>query len=95
MSRVKTITMTAPRGAATAFAVSTSSAQSAALGAGGDYIFVCDQGCSILFGSNPTATTSHPRIPAGSMVRITGVDAGEKIAVIADGSGTAFIWPDT
>lgn len=95
MSRVKTITMTVPRATADKITVSTTSAQSAALPVGGDYVFVCDQGCSIVEGANPTATTSHPRIPANTMIRLTNMVAGEKLAVIADAAGAAHLWPDT
>lgn len=87
---VRELSLDAPRAAATTVTVSTSSAQSAALPAG-DYYFVCDQASSILVGVNPTATTSCIRIPASVPVRIAGVQANEKIAVIAAGAGTAWI----
>lgn len=87
---VRELTINAPRSAATTVSVSTSSAQSAVF-APGDYAYVCDQISYLLVGANPTATTSCIRIPADCMVRIAGVQDGEKIAVIAAASGTAWI----
>lgn len=89
---VKEISMEAPRGAATTVSVSTTSAQSAVLSPG-SYIYTCDQVSYLLFGSNPTATLSCLRIPAETMVRIAGVQSGEKLAIIADASGTAWLAP--
>ena len=88
---VRELSLDAPRAVAATVVVSTSSAQSSTLSPG-DYVFVCDQGCSVVFGSNPTATTSHPRIPANTVVRFASVQANEKIAIIADAAGTAHIW---
>lgn len=88
--RVEEISFEAPRAAATTVSVSTSSAQSAALD-GGAITYVCDQRSYILFGSNPTATTSCQPVPADTIVRITNVKSGEKMAIIAAGSGTAHI----
>lgn len=85
--------MGAPRAADSTVSVSTSSAQSSALEAG-DYIYSCDQVSHLLLGSNPTATTSCRRIPADTMVRIAGVQSGEKLAIIAAASGTAWLAKD-
>jgi hypothetical protein len=91
---VRELSIGAPRAAVDSkVTVSIASAQSADL-APGDYNFVCDQACSILVGANPIATTSCARIPANTLLRIAGVQAGEKIAVIADADGSAFIWKD-
>lgn len=84
------LSFNAPRAVATTISVSTSSAQSAVL-APADYLYVCDQVSYLLFGSNPTATTSCFRVPADVMVRIAGVQSGEKLAVIAAASGTAWL----
>lgn len=88
---VRKLSIDAPRAVAVTVSVSTSSAQSAVLKPG-DYLFVCSQPCSIVVGSNPTATTSHPRIPANTMLRIAGLQANERFAIIADAAGTAHIW---
>jgi len=88
---VRELSLDAPRAAAVTVSVSTSSAQSAVL-APGDYVFSCDQDCNVVFGSNPTATTSHPPIPAKQLVRFANVQANEKIAIIAADTGTAHIW---
>lgn len=74
--------------------VSTSAAQSNNTFNPGSHIFVCDQGCSIVFGSDPTATTNYPRIPANTLLRIGGVVEGHKISIIADGDGTAYLWEE-
>ncbi len=78
----------APRSVALTVSASTTSAQSATLGGenlmiGGDVPF------HILFGANPTATTSCLRIPADTLVRFLNVKPGEKFAVILpSGTGT-------
>ena len=89
--RVKEISIEAPRAAATTVIVSTSTAQSAVLQAG-EYLFMCDQACNILVGVNPTATTSCLPVPASTLLRIVGVQEGEKIAIIAAASGTAWLY---
>ena len=93
MSRVKQLSIEAPRAAAITLAVSTTTAQFANPLDGGDVVYVCDQVSYILFGSNPSATTSCLRVPADTMIRICNIKAGEKLAVIAAASGTAFIYP--
>lgn len=90
MMQVQPVSFAAPRAAAEKWAVSTSSAQSAVLGAG-DHVFVCDQDCNILFGTNPTATASSQFVPAKTLIRLRGVLSGEKCAVIAAGAGSAWI----
>ena len=90
MMQVQQVSFAAPRAAAEKWSVSASSAQSAALAAG-DYVFVCDQDCNILFGTNPTATTSCQFVPAKTLVRLKGVLASEKCAVLAAGSGSAWL----
>lgn len=87
---VREISFSAPRGVAVNITVSVASAQSAALPEG-DYLFICDQACNIVFGANPTALATHLRIPASTMFRITGVLADDKCAVIAAGAGTAWL----
>lgn len=87
---VRELTLNAPRAAASTVSVSTSSAQTGALNRG-DYVYVCNQPSYLLVGANPTATTSCIRIPADCLVRIAGVQAGEKIAIIADSTGTAWV----
>jgi hypothetical protein len=89
---VREISIEAPRAACTTVSVSTSSAQSSAL-EGRDIVYVCDQVSYILFGANPTATTSCLRVPADTMLRINNIKANDKLAIIAAGSGTAFIAP--
>lgn len=79
----------APRAAASTVSATTSSAQSAAL-SGADVVMESDTAFHVLFGSNPTATTSCLRIPASTLVRFTNCKAGEKFAVIL-GTGTATI----
>ena len=78
----------APRTAALTVSASTSSAQSAAL-SGEDLVIGADVAFHILFGANPTATTSCLRVPADTLVRFVNVTPGEKFAVIlATGTGT-------
>lgn len=93
---VRELSLNAPRAALTApapLSVSATSAQTAALGFTGDAVFVCDQDCNILFGSNPTATAACLFVPAKTMIRIAGIQAGEKMAVIAAAAGTAWLAP--
>lgn len=84
-----TDTMQAPRAAASTVNASTSSAQSAAL-SGRDIVVSCTAAFHILFGENPTATTSHMLIPASTPRRFTNINPGEKFAVIL-GSSTATV----
>lgn len=64
--------------------VSGTSAQSAAFAATTRYIlFTCDGIHSWTIGSNPTATTSKMRFPAGT-IHYIGVQPGEKIAFITN-----------
>lgn len=78
----------APRVASFTVSASGTSAQSAAL-SGEDIVIECATAFHILFGSNPTATTSCMRIPADTVVRFTNINPGEKFAVIlASGSDT-------
>lgn len=64
--------------------LSGSSQQSAAFNAATRYIMMTASGIfSYKIGANPTATTSHMRIPADNIIFI-GVKAGEKIAVITN-----------
>lgn len=63
-------------------AISGSSAQSAAFNANTKFVRIhTDQICSILFGANPTATTSTTRLAADS-TEYFGVTGGHKVAVI-------------
>lgn len=88
---VRELSFNAPRAAATTVSVSLTSAATAAL-APGDYAFVCDQDCNVVVGAgSPVATTSHWFIPAKTPFRIAGVQDGEKVAVIASATGTAWL----
>ena len=59
-----------------------SSSQSSAVGADTYYVRICaDADCHILFGSNPTATSSSIFIPA-DQPEIFKVNPGEKVAAI-------------
>lgn len=82
----------APRAAAEIVSVSTNSAQSGIL-TGDDVVYLCDIDSFVLFGTNPTATTSCLRIPAKTLVRFTNIKPGEKLAAIAGASGTAYLNP--
>lgn len=90
----KESTLAAPTAAADhVISVSTSAALSSGTFKGGEeYTFVCDQGCSLVFGSSPTATTNHPRIPANTVLRFGGITEGHKVSIIADAAGTAYFW---
>ena len=78
----------APRSAALTVSASTASEQSAGLD-GSDLVIGADVAFHILFGENPTATTSCLRVPADTLVRFVNVTPGEKFAVIlASGTGT-------
>lgn len=83
----------APRAHAGSVPASTSSAQSAAL-SGQDLMIGADVAFHIVFGTNPTATTNSTRIPADTLIPFTGINPGEKFAVIlASGSGTVQFSP--
>ena len=59
------------------------STQSAAIGAGTDYIdFTADAAAHYAIGDNPTATTSSPRINANERI-CEQIEPGQKIAFIA------------
>jgi hypothetical protein len=78
----------APRAVAGTVSASGSSAQSTALN-GDDLVIGGDVAFHILFGTNPTATTSCLRVPADTMLRFCNINPGEKFAVIlASGTGT-------
>ena len=88
---VRELSFNAPRAAATTVSVSATSTTSADLPAG-DYAFICSQDCNIVFGAgSPVATTSHWFVPAKTPFRIAGVQDGEKVAVIASATGTAWL----
>jgi len=83
----------APREIGATVNASTTHAQSAALD-GRDIVVSSDVAFHILFGSNPTATTSALRIPAGTAVPFTNLVPGEKFSVIlATGTGTVYWAP--
>lgn len=83
----------APRSAALTVSASGSSAQSATL-SGQDLVIGADVAFHILFGENPTATTSCLRVPADTLVRFVNITPGEKFAVIlASGTGTVQYSP--
>lgn len=65
-------------------AISGTSAQSAAFDANTKYVRIhTDAVCSFLFGSDPTATTSDPRM-AASQTEYFAVPGGYKVAVITN-----------
>lgn len=75
--------------------VTTASAQTSnAIGAGECAVYSTVE-CFALAGSNPTATVAAGTpIPANTLVRLFGIEAGEKLAFIAaTGSGTAYVRP--
>lgn len=62
--------------------ITTSSAQSAAFAGSTRFVrVVSDTACWVLFGANPTATTSSMYLPAGS-IEYFSVTAAHKVAVI-------------
>ena len=70
-------------------ALSASSAQSAAFGSSTRAILaVCDEGCSVLVGTNPTATTSNYLLFQGQAAEFA-VAPGQKIAVVANAAGNS------
>jgi len=75
-----------------AVSVSTTSAQSAALGLATGYVeLYCDTTCFVALGSDPTATVTGIPVYSG-IPRIVGVVAGSKIAgILAAGSDTLRI----
>lgn len=75
-----------------AVAFTTSSSQSSAFGAATRIVrLVATVDCHVAFGSNPTATTSSPLLPAGS-VEYVAVTPGHKVAVRgATASGTLHV----
>lgn len=80
----------APREVGATVSATTTSAQSAALD-GRDMVISGTAAFHILFGANPTATTSCLRIPAETAVPFSNVKPGEKFAVIlASGTGTIY-----
>ena len=84
-----THTIQAPRTTASTISASGTSAQSAAL-SGRDIVVISPADCFVLFGTNPTATTSCLLVPADTPVRFTNINPGEKFAVIL-GASTATI----
>ena len=81
-------------------AVGVGSAQSAAFNAKTNFVLLtCDTGCSVLVGSNPTATTSNFLLSANETASFV-VSPGQKVAVIANsaggaGGGTATVVPSS
>lgn len=70
-----------------AVTISGTSAQSSAFNAGTHAVLLtCDSGCSIVFGSNPTATTSNVLLPADTPTPFV-VVPGQKVAAIVNSSG--------
>ena len=68
-------------------AISGASAASAAFNSATHAVMlVCDTGCSVDFGSAPTATTSNYLLQQGVPYRF-GVSSGSKVAVIANSAG--------
>lgn len=65
-------------------AIGVASAQSNAFNSKTKFIRLhTDAICSVQFGSNPTATASHARMPAGQ-TEFFGVEGGHKVAVITN-----------
>lgn len=75
--------------------VTTSSAQTSNAIGSTECLVYANVECFVLAGSNPTATVAAGTpIAANAMVRLTGLQPGEKLAFIAaSGSGTAYIRP--
>lgn len=71
-----------------------SAATSNAIGAGECYVYSTVE-CFALAGAAPTATVAAGTpIAANAMIRLTGLQAGDKIAFIAaSGSGTVYVRP--
>lgn len=71
-----------------------SAATSNAIGSDECYVYSTVE-CFALAGSSPTATVAAGTpIAANAMIRLTGLQAGDKIAFIAaSGSGTAYVRP--
>jgi len=68
-------------------AISASSAQSAAFNSNTTFVRLhCDAICSVLFGANPTATASSPRMAANQTEYhgVGGYSSGLKVAVITN-----------
>lgn len=87
------ITVPTRAGGVAPVSITTSSAQSAALTAA-DYVCVVTVACSILRGTNPTATTSCMPLSPNEAHVLKGIQDGEKIAFIApSGTGTALLHP--
>ena len=73
-----------PAIAAQVVAIGGASAQSAAFNAKTKFVRInTDAICSVLFGSNPTATADSPRMSAGA-TEFFGIVAGHKVAVITN-----------
>lgn len=75
--------------------ISTSSAAtSAEIGSPDCYVYTNVE-CFVLADANPTATVAAGTpLAANSMVRLTGLQAGDKLAFItASGTGTAYVRP--
>jgi hypothetical protein len=70
-------------------ALSGTSAQSSPFNAKTHVVaLICDEGCSIFFGTNPTATTLNFLLQQGSQVRF-GVSPGQIVAAIANAAGNS------
>ncbi len=71
-------------------AVASSSAQSSAVGAAGEYELCTDTDCYIMVGSNPTASTSTRFLAAGMSftLQLTATDKVAAIRKTADGTLT-------
>jgi hypothetical protein len=90
--------ITVARGAAEgaqSVSVSTSSAQTANVIGATECLVYANVECFVLAGSNPTATVAAGTpIGSGQMIRLRGLQAGDKLAFIAaSGSGTAYVRP--
>ena len=79
----------ANRNLGTQLSVSATSAQTAAL-SGADILFWSGVAVNVLFGTNPTATAAGIYVPANTVVRFVNVKAGDKLAALAGGAGTAY-----
>lgn len=84
-------------------AVSTTSAQSAAIGAANDgsgprsVLFYSDVAVFFRQGSNPTALSNgtDTLLPASVLLRVTGIIPGNKLAFkTSSGTGTVYLTPD-
>ena len=88
------IKLSLPAGISQKITVTTSSAQTAAIAANSATIY-STVNVFVRQGTNPTAVAdgTDQFIPADTFISLEGLTAGNKIAIIGEGSGTAYITP--